>query len=80
MTMIMKDRTVKASAFKASCLALMDEVAATGQTLVITKRGKPVVRVTPAGPVPSLVGTVRFLVDDAKLVAPINVRWSATRR
>ena len=34
--------TIQASEFKAKCLALMDQVARTGQTLVITKNGKPV--------------------------------------
>ena len=37
-------RTVKASEFKARCLALMDEVASGGGDIVITKRGKPVAR------------------------------------
>ena len=37
-------RIIKASEFKAKCLALMDEVAATGEAIVITKNGKPVAR------------------------------------
>ena len=40
-------RTIPAGEFKAKCLAIMDEVQARGETIVITKRGKPVVRVTP---------------------------------
>jgi prevent-host-death family protein len=40
-------RTVQASEFKARCLALMDEVAATGEPLVVTKHGKPVVQIEP---------------------------------
>ena len=40
-------RTIPAGEFKARCLALMDEVAATGEVLVITKRGKPVARMLP---------------------------------
>ena len=35
-------RTIKASDFKAKCLQLMDEIAETGQEVVITKRGRPV--------------------------------------
>ena len=35
-------QTIKASEFKAKCLALMDEVARTGKTMVVTKNGKPV--------------------------------------
>jgi prevent-host-death family protein len=46
----MATRTICASEFKAKCLKLMDQVAATGDTLVITKRGKPVARVLPARP------------------------------
>jgi len=33
--------------FKAKCLALMDEVAAKRETVVITKRGKPVAKLVP---------------------------------
>jgi antitoxin (DNA-binding transcriptional repressor) of toxin-antitoxin stability system len=38
-------REIKASEFKAKCLKLIDEVNATGEAIIITKRGKPVVRV-----------------------------------
>lgn len=38
--------TVSASEFKATCLELMDEVARSGRDLVVTKRGRPVVRVS----------------------------------
>ena len=44
----MATRTIKASEFKAKCLKLMDEVNATGETLTVTKNGKPVVEVRPA--------------------------------
>ena len=37
-------RTIKASEFKAKCLKLMDEVAETGEEIVITKNGRPVAR------------------------------------
>ena len=33
-------RTIKASEFKAKCLKLMDEVAETGEEIVITKNGR----------------------------------------
>ena len=41
----MANRIVKASEFKAKCLKLMDEVAATGDTITVTKNGRPVVEV-----------------------------------
>ena len=37
-------RTIKASEFKAKCLKLMDEVAANGEEIVITKNGVPTAR------------------------------------
>jgi prevent-host-death family protein len=42
-------RTMQATKFKSQCLAVIDEVQKTGQPLVITKRGKPVVRLVPEG-------------------------------
>ncbi len=39
------ERTISISEFKAKCLRLIDEVAA-GEELVISKRGKPIARVT----------------------------------
>lgn len=45
MTMVTK--TMPASEFKAKCLALMDEVARTGEAVLITKNGKPVAQLTP---------------------------------
>ena len=40
-------RTIKASEFKTKCLKLMDEVAESGEAIVITKNGRPVSRLTP---------------------------------
>jgi prevent-host-death family protein len=79
MTMVSKDRVVQASRFKAECLALMDEVAATGRSLVVTKHGRPIVRVGPVVEPPSLRGSVRFLVGEDELLAPIDLRRRATR-
>ena len=72
------DRTIGAAAFKARCLALLDRVGRTGESLVITKRGKPVARVVPARrtPVASLHGSVTVRGD---IVGPILDRWDADR-
>ena len=43
-------QTIQASEFKAKCLALMDEVARTGRTIVVTKNGKPVAELRPHRP------------------------------
>jgi prevent-host-death family protein len=73
--------TINASEFKARCLALLDEVAATGETLIVLKRGKPVVRVIPAGggeevPQATLVGTVEEVGDIVGPVLPES-DWDA---
>ena len=41
-------RKVAAGEFKATCLKLMNRVAATGEPIEVTKRGKPLVRLVPA--------------------------------
>jgi len=40
-------KTVKASEFKAKCLQIMDEVAESGNVIVITKNGRPVAQLAP---------------------------------
>jgi prevent-host-death family protein len=46
----MKKTTIAASEFKAKCLHLLDEVEEQGQTLVITKRGRPIAKIVPISP------------------------------
>jgi prevent-host-death family protein len=43
-------KQMQASAFKTKCLAVMDDVQATGEPVIVTKRGKPVVKIIPAEP------------------------------
>ncbi|HEY0991503.1 MAG TPA: type II toxin-antitoxin system Phd/YefM family antitoxin [Kofleriaceae bacterium] len=43
-------RSINASDFKARCLRVLDDVQATRVEVVITKRGKPVARLSPVGP------------------------------
>ncbi|MFI5092128.1 MAG: type II toxin-antitoxin system Phd/YefM family antitoxin [Candidatus Acidiferrales bacterium] len=43
-------KKMQASVFKSRCLKVMDRVQATGEPVIVTKRGKPVVKVVPAGP------------------------------
>jgi prevent-host-death family protein len=40
-------KTIKASEFKAKCLQLMNEVADSGDSIVITKNGHPVAQLCP---------------------------------
>ena len=43
----MGSQIVTATEFKAKCLALLNEVASTGGTITVTKRGKPMATVGP---------------------------------
>ena len=64
-------RTIPATRFKAECLQLLDDVADSGETIIVTKRGKPVARLLPLAPPESLEGSVTFLVDDEEFIAPL---------
>jgi len=41
-------KQIPAGEFKSKCLAIMDQVMHSGQPVVITKHGKPVVKLVPA--------------------------------
>ena len=61
--------TINASDFKARCLAILDRVSATGERVVILKRGRPVAELWPASraraeyPQLELQGTVTVVGD-----------------
>ncbi len=66
-------KTIPAGEFKQTCLRLLDEVRETGESIVVTKRGRPVAQLAPLPPSATgdwsgaLRGTGRILGD---LVAP----------
>ena len=43
----MRTRSIPAGKFKANCLKIMDQVQARRETVIITKRGKPVAQLSP---------------------------------
>ncbi|HWA54379.1 MAG TPA: type II toxin-antitoxin system prevent-host-death family antitoxin [Solirubrobacterales bacterium] len=59
---------ITATQFKAKCLRLLDQVAETGETLVITKHGQPVARVEPPLRPDDLRGSVEFNISDDELI------------
>ena len=61
-------REITATQFKARCLRLLDEVAQTGETLVITKHGRPVARVEPPLRADDLRGSVKINMTDEELI------------
>jgi len=72
-------RTIKASEFKAKCLKLMDEVAESGEEIVITKNRQPVSRLLPYREAPrNPFGRDRDIVQiHGDLDEPIDVEWDA---
>lgn len=76
-----KPRTVQeisVSEFKARCLGLLDEIAASGVPLVITKRGYPLAKLVPLDEEapPSLLGSVSYETEE-DLLAPVGDTWDA---
>lgn len=66
--------SISAAEFKAHCLQLMDQVAAGGEPITITKRGKPVARlVAVAAPKPAfLFGCMKDSVEIlGDIIAPV---------
>jgi prevent-host-death family protein len=75
-------RIIKASEFKAKCLAVLDEVERTRQPVVITKRGKPVAELVPhkAQKKPELFGLLKGRLEIiGDIISPIDVEWEALK-
>ena len=73
-------RTIQASEFKAKCLALMDEVARSGEVLVVTKNGRPVAELRPysGGRAASPFGLHREVEIRGDILSPIDEdAWKA---
>jgi prevent-host-death family protein len=68
-------KTIAAGEFKQTCLRLLDEVGASGEPIVITKRGKAVAQLTPvkAGRSEDWLGAMRERGEiRGDLVAPAS--------
>ena len=72
--------SIGAGEFKAKCLQLLDEVAASRKPLVITKFGKPVARVMPMPPAVKLRGALKGTVlYEGDIVSPLDNEWEAAQ-
>lgn len=72
-------KTVAATEFKEHCLALLEEVRQTRQSLLVTRHGKPVAEVSPyvprqRGSMNPLKGSILYQGD---LVAPLDEEWDS---
>jgi prevent-host-death family protein len=76
----MGEVVMQASTFKARCLALLDEVARTRSTIVVTKHGKPVAKLVPIDDEsPPTRGSVTLLVEDDEAYFSTGETWHAER-
>ena len=76
-------KTISAAAFKARCLTLMDDVSTTRETVVITKRGKPVAKLVPVEAesgefIGRLKGIIQIVGDIESPVDPPEA-WESAR-
>ena len=79
-------REISTSKFKATCLAVLEEVSKTHEPIRITKFGKPIAEVVPPSPTEqpkaswlgSMRGTATFIGD---IVSPVTEEsdWEALR-
>ena len=74
----MSKRIVPAGQFKAECLRLIDRVAETHESFIVTKRGRPVVEIVPVrvGKSKPLRGSVTIGGD---ITAPVLDSWDVER-
>lgn len=70
-------RQLSATIFKATCLEVMDEVARTGRTVIVTKHGRPVVSVTALpGAVSSPWGFMKQSIGRiGDIISPLPDAW-----
>ena len=77
-------KKMAAGKFKAQCLAVMEDVQATGEPVVITKRGTPVVKVVPVaseekGVFGFMAGEFKIAGDIESPVAPLSA-WKVMKK
>lgn len=71
---------IAAGDFKARCLKLLDEVAETGEPLVITKHGKAVAKLVPMPPDQELFGALAgSVLAEGDILSPLDNDWDADR-
>lgn len=72
-------KTIGAGKFKEKCLALLDEVSDHHETIIVTKRGKPVALVSPITEAETslrqqLKGSI---LQEGDIISPVKARWDA---
>lgn len=69
--------TIKASEFKAKCLKMLDTLSSSGETVIITKHGKPVAKVLPYGNTRIIAGFLQGQIAYKATTDTHDDSWSA---
>ncbi len=77
-------KQIHASLFKARCLKIMNEIQSTGEPVVVTKRGSPVVKIVPANSAPEelfgfMSGEFTIVGDIESPVVPLK-DWEVLKK
>jgi prevent-host-death family protein len=77
-------KQMPAGKFKARCLSVMDDVNATGEPVIITKRGTPVAKVVPVSSKKQdlfgfMAGELKIVGDIESPVVPLE-EWEVMRK
>ena len=72
-------KTLGAAKFKAQFLSLIDDISQSKETIIVTKHGKPVVKVEPVENnenenIKPLAGKATYIGD---IISPVNEKWEA---
>ena len=69
---------VTISEFKAKCLGMVDTIRHSGETVIITKHGKPVAKLTPYAATQSLFGCLKGQIQchDDVVASDTDDAWS----
>jgi prevent-host-death family protein len=75
-------KQIPAGTFKARCLAVLKKVQMTGEPVIVTKRGAPVVKVVPVESEKNdifgfMAGKVKIVGD---IESPIPVEWEVIKK
>lgn len=73
----MSETRIQASAFKARCLALLDEVESTHRAYVVTKHGRPVAKLVPIDDAPPTIGSVTLVATHDEDYFTTGEEWDA---
>ncbi len=72
-------KSIAAGEFKTRCLTLMEDVRSTRETIVITKRGKPVAKLVPADEERKFIGRLKGVIRVVGDIESPSDDWESSR-